>query len=117
MTPTAIKTKADVLSAEKQQLGAIRSLLEDDRFVRYVGALEARYDATVGQFDLISADDSLGIAEMHGVRKTYKHELMLISTARDRIKAIDEQLVLLNKERKNKIKGTEGISNIVPPKE
>ena len=108
-----------MLAREKLELGAIRSLLEDDRFVRYVKALTSRYEATVGQMDSIPATESIMISELHGVRKVYRHELTLIKTSSVRIKVIDEELAILNKERKinNNRKGNEGISNIVPPKE
>ena len=116
MTDQDITNRANALSDEKLQLGAIRSLLEDDRFARYFSALKRRYEATVRVMDAIQADDSLAISEIKGVRNTYKHEIFIIESACDRIKIIDEELTLLNKERKIKTNGTEGRSNIVPPK-
>lgn len=105
------------LSEEKLYLGAIRSLLEDYRFQRYFTKLKLRYEATDSQIDVIAADDSLMIATLKGSRLAYKHEIQLIESASDRIIVIDELLTKINKQRKVKQKGNEGLSNITPPKE
>ena len=116
MTDEQIIERGNALSEEKLQLGAIRSLLEDDRFVRYFSAMKKRYKATMPLMDSIPADNAIAISETKGVRQTYRHEIFLVENAVARIKVIDGELTLLNKERKIKTKGNEGVSNIVPPK-
>ena len=109
--------RLDALSQEKMYLGAIRSLRDDDRFCRFLSGFKARFEDTVAQMDATKADNSLAISELKGVRNAYRYEIALIETSSERIKSIDEQLTLLNKQRKNKPNGKEGASNIVPPKE
>lgn len=116
MIDDQVIAKLDALSAEKLYLGAVRSLLEDDRFRRYLSGLKQRFEATIHQLDAIEADDVIGNASIRGARRIYSYEIAMIENAPNRIKSIDEELSLLNKERKNKTKGNEGVSNIIPPK-
>lgn len=111
----AMAMRADVLSAEKLQLGAIRSLNEDDRFRRYVSALRSRYEQTHEMIDGVPADDIVTISQLKGIRNTYQNELRIIDSCADRIKEIDGELSEMKQTTKKT--GNEGRHGSAPPKE
>ena len=112
-----LKAELDQLSNEKLYLGAIRSLLDDDRFQRYLAGMKRRFDATVHVMDAIPAEKAIELSEIKGVRNTYKHEIHIIETAKSRIIEIDGKLSMINKQNKTKAQGVAGQSRIVSPKE